>query len=107
MTRAEPGCTVLQKDSRSSKQASARGTSKRMSDEAYSMIFCTRAWQAGELISSLSPPCLSPLSKTLLAAWAECCCSARGLAQRRIIKGFTGLHCTPETHAIRSSGNTA
>lgn len=58
MTRAEPGCTVLQKASRSSKQASARGTSKRMSEEAYSMIFCTRAWQAGELISSLPQPCL-------------------------------------------------
>ena len=54
MTRAEPGGTLAQNSWRSSKQASARGTSKRMSLEAYSMIFTTRAAQAGDWISSLS-----------------------------------------------------
>ena len=53
MTRAEPGGTLAQNSWRSSKQASARGTSKRMSLEAYSMILTTRAAHAGDWISSL------------------------------------------------------
>ncbi len=53
MTRAEPGGTLEQNSWRSSKQASARGTSKRMSLDAYSIIFCTRAEHAGDWISSL------------------------------------------------------
>lgn len=53
MTRADPGGTLPQNSWRSSKQASASGTSKRMSLDAYSMIFCTRAEQAGDWISSL------------------------------------------------------
>ncbi len=53
MTRAEPGGTLAQNSWRSSKQASASGTSKRMSLEAYSMILTTRAAHAGDWISSL------------------------------------------------------
>ena len=53
MTRAEPGGTLVQNSWRSSEHASARGTSKRMSLEAYSIIFTTRAAHAGDWISSL------------------------------------------------------
>jgi len=53
MTRAEPGGTLAQNSWRSSKHASASGTSKRMSLDAYSMIFCTRAAHAWLWISSL------------------------------------------------------
>ena len=63
MTRAEPGGTLEQNSWRSSKQASASGTSKRMSLLAYSMIFCTRAAHAGDWISSLrGAPGHHPLS---------------------------------------------
>ena len=75
MTLAEPGGTLAQKSWRSSKQASARGTSKRMSLEAYSMIFTTRAAHAGDWISSLDA-CALPAQhddrRTMKAGIAQC-----------------------------------
>ena len=53
MTRADPGGTEEQKSCRSSKQASASGTSNRISEEAYSMILSTRDLHPGLMMSSL------------------------------------------------------
>jgi hypothetical protein len=92
MTRADPGGTFAQNSWRSSKQASARGTSKRMSLDAYSMILRTRDAHAGDWISSLPPhPSLNRLGTPY-----SCCVPCLEQAQTCMCLWGSGAHGPPK-----------